>query len=55
LITPAINEALSLKADGDIGALKVFVLHHQLKGWPEETPFKLVNVVTEFIVVLGEF
>ncbi len=55
LITPAVNEALSLKADGDVGALKVFVLHHQLKGWSEETPFELVNVVAEFIVVLGEF
>ena len=55
LITPAINEALSLKADGDVGALKVFVLHHQLKSWSEETPFELVNVVAEFIVVLSEF
>lgn len=50
-----INEALSLKADGDVGALKVFVLHHQLKSRSEETPFEFVNVVAEFIVVLCEF
>jgi len=55
LVSSSINEALSLEADGDVGTLKVFVLHHQLKGRSEETPFELVNVVAEFVIVLGEF
>ncbi len=55
LVAPAENEALSFEADRDVGALKVFVLHHQLKSGTEETPFELVNVVAEFVIVLREF
>jgi hypothetical protein len=49
-----IHSILSLKVDGNIRSFEILILHHEFERGAKKTPLKLVYVMAELVVMLGE-